>query len=288
MIVNFIGVLFDGIAYGSLLFLISIGLSVTMGLMNFVNLAHGAFAMVGGYVCVTVMSRIGLPFLATLPVAFIVTAGVGAMLERSLYQQLYKATHLDQVLFSIGLVFMAIAGATYLFGPAQQPVQLPEFLKGQVRVLGLDLGAYRLFLIALVVAITVALTLLIERTRFGAQIRASVDNQQASAGLGINVDRVFGLTFALGSGLAGLGGALGIDVLGLEPTFPIKYMVYFLLVVAVGGAGTIKGPLVAALVLGVFDVAGKYYVPEVGAFVIYALMVVLLIIFPAGLYGRRG
>jgi branched-chain amino acid transport system permease protein len=288
MIVNFIGVLFDGIAYGSLLFLISIGLSVTMGLMNFINLAHGAFAMVGGYVCVIVMSRIGLPFLATLPVAFIVAAGVGAILERSLYQHLYKATHLDQVLFSIGLVFMAIAGATYLFGPAQQPVQLPEFLKGQVHVLGLDLGAYRLFLIALVVAITVALTLLIERTRFGAQIRASVDNQQASAGLGINVDRVFGLTFALGSGLAGLGGALGIDVLGLEPTFPIKYMVYFLLVVAVGGAGTIKGPLVAALVLGVFDVAGKYYVPEVGAFVIYALMVVLLIIFPAGLYGRRG
>jgi branched-chain amino acid transport system permease protein len=287
-IVNFIGVLFDGVAYGSLLFLISIGLSVTMGLMNFVNLAHGAFAMVGGYVCVIVMSRMGIPFLATLPVAFIVAAGVGAMLERLLYQRLYKATHLDQVLFSIGLVFMAIAGATFLFGPAQQPVQLPEFLKGQVHFLGMDLGAYRLFLIALVVAITIALTYLIERTRFGAQIRASVDNQQASAGLGINVDRVFGLTFALGSGLAGLGGALGIDVLGLEPTFPIKYMVYFLLVVAVGGAGTIKGPLVAALVLGVFDVAGKYYVPEIGAFVIYGLMVVLLIIFPAGLYGRRG
>ncbi len=287
-IVNFIGVLFDGVAYGSLLFLISIGLSVTMGLMNFVNLAHGAFAMIGGYACVIAMSRMGIPFLATLPVAFIVAAGVGAMLERLLYQRLYKAKHLDQVLFSIGLVFMAIAGATFLFGPAQQPVQLPEFLKGQVRVLGMDLGAYRLFLIALVVAITVTLTWLIDRTRFGAQIRASVDNQQASAGLGINVDRVFGLTFALGSGLAGLGGALGIDVLGLEPTFPIKYMVYFLLVVAVGGAGTIKGPLVAALLLGVFDVAGKYYVPEIGAFVIYALMVVLLLIFPAGLYGRRG
>jgi branched-chain amino acid transport system permease protein len=288
LIVNFIGVLFDGIAYGSLLFLISIGLSVTMGLMNFVNLAHGAFAMVGGYVCVTIMSRLGVPFLATLPIAFVVTAAAGIVLERLLYQRLYRATHLDQVLFSIGLVFMSIAGATYLFGPAQQPVQLPEFLKGQVHVLGIDLGAYRLFLIALVVAITVALTALIERTRFGAQIRASVDNQQASAGLGINVNRVFALTFALGSGLAGLGGGLGIDVLGLEPTFPIKYMVYFLLVVAVGGAGTIKGPLVAALVLGVFDVAGKYYVPEVGAFVIYALMVVLLIIFPAGLYGRRG
>ncbi len=288
MIVNFIGVLFDGIAYGSLLFLISIGLSVTMGLMNFVNLAHGAFAMMGGYVCVTVMSQLGLPFLATLPMAFIVTAGTGIILERLLYQRLYRATHLDQVLFSIGLVFMAIATATYVFGPTQQPVQLPEFLKGQVRIAGIDLGAYRLFLIALVIAITIGLTALIERTRFGAQIRASVDNQQASAGLGIDVNRVFGLTFALGSGLAGLGGALGIDVLGLEPTFPIKYMVYFLLVVAVGGAGTIKGPLVAALLLGVFDVAGKYYVPQVGAFVIYALMVVLLIVFPAGLYGRRG
>jgi branched-chain amino acid transport system permease protein len=139
-----------------------------------------------------------------------------------------------------------------------------------------------------VVIVTVALGLLIERTRFGAQIRASVDNQVAAAGLGINVSRVFSLTFALGSGLAGLGGGLGIDVLGLDPTFPVKYMVYFLLVVAVGGAGTIKGPLLAALILGVFDVAGKYYVPEIGAFVIYGLMVVLLILFPAGLMRRRG
>lgn len=284
---NVIGVLFDGVAYGSLLFLISIGLSVTMGLMNFVNLAHGAFAMIGGYLCVVAMTRLGVPFLATLPIAFAGAAVVGIVLERTLYQRLYRATHLDQVLFSIGLVFMAVAAATYVFGPSQQPVALPPFLKGQVRVLGIDLGAYRLFLIAVVIVITVALTYLVERTRFGARIRASVDNPQASAGLGINVERVFALTFALGSGLAGLGGGLGIDVLGLDPTFPIKYMVYFLLVVAVGGAGTIKGPLLAALLLGVFDVAGKYYVPQVGAFVIYAIMVGLLILFPAGLYGRR-
>jgi branched-chain amino acid transport system permease protein len=182
---------------------------------------------------------------------------------------------------------MAIAAATYAWGPGQQPVELPEFLQGQVHVLGLELGTYRLFLIAFVIVITLALGYLIERTRFGAQIRASVDNQEASAGLGIHVNRVFSLTFALGSGLAGLGGALGIPVLGLDPTFPLKYIVYFLLVVAVGGAGTITGPLIAALVLGVFDVAGKYYVPQIGAFVIYALMVVLLILFPAGLYWRR-
>ncbi|EOA06605.1 branched-chain amino acid ABC transporter permease [Herbaspirillum frisingense GSF30] len=288
MLGNFLGVLFDGIAYGSLLFLISVGLSVTMGMMNFINLAHGAFAMLGGYVCVSLLNRMGVPFLATLPLAFLAAAVVGLVLERSLYRRLYKASHLDQVLFSIGLTFMAVAGATWQWGPTQQPVVLPDWLRGQVSLFGLDVGAYRLFLIGVVVIVTLALGLLIERTRFGAQIRASVDNQVAAAGLGINVSRVFSLTFALGSGLAGLGGGLGIDVLGLDPTFPVKYMVYFLLVVAVGGAGTIKGPLLAAIILGVFDVAGKYYVPEIGAFVIYGLMVVLLILFPAGLMRRRG
>jgi branched-chain amino acid transport system permease protein len=283
----FLGVLFDGIAYGSLLFLIGIGLSVTMGLMNFVNLAHGAFAAFGGYVCVTAMNRLGVPFLASLPIAFLLTALVGVLLERTLYQRLYKATPLDQVLFSIGLTFMSVAGMTYVWGPIQQPVRLPEFLIGQVQVAGLDLGVYRLFLIAVVIVVTAALIYLVDRTRFGAQVRASVDHQQASAGLGINVNRVFALTFALGSGLAGLGGGLGIDILGLDPSFPFKYMVYFLLVVAVGGAGSIKGTLVAALVLGIFDVAGKYYAPQIGAFVIYALMVVLLVFFPAGLYGKK-
>ena len=287
MIGNFIGVMFDGIAYGALLFLISVGLSVTMGMMNFINLAHGAFAMLGGYVCVTILNQLGLPFLASLPVAFLASAVVGLVLERSLYRRLYKASHLDQVLFSIGLTFMAVAGATYVWGPTQQPVHLPDWLRGQVSLLGLDVGAYRVFLIGVVVLVTAALGLLIERTRFGAQIRASVDNQVAAAGLGINVSRVFSLTFALGSGLAGLGGGLGIDVLGLDPTFPIKYMVYFLLVVAVGGAGSMRGPLYASLLLGIFDVAGKYYLPETGAFIIYGLMVLLLLLFPAGLLGRR-
>ena len=287
MIGNFIGVLFDGVAYGSLLFIIAVGLSVTLGLMNFINLAHGAFAMVGGYVCVVLMTRAGVPFLLTLPAAFDAAAAVGIVLERTLYQRLYKSSHLDQVLFSIGLVFMSIAIATYFFGASQQPVSLPSYLRGQVHFLGLDFGVYRIFLIVVVGALTVALQYVIEKTRFGSQVRASVDNATAAAGLGINVNRVFALTFALGSGLAGLGGGLGIDVLGLDPTFPLKYIVYFLLVVSVGGTGTIKGPLIAALILGVFDVAGKYYLPEVGGFVIYALMVVLLILFPAGLYGRR-
>jgi branched-chain amino acid transport system permease protein len=287
MLASFLGVLFDGLAYGCLLFLISIGLSITMGLMNFINLAHGAFAMLGGYLCVTVMMRYGWPFLATLPVAFLICGAVGAAVERVLYRRMYRAGHLDQVLLTIGLVFMSIAAATYVWGPNQQPIRLPPYLSGQVHALGLEFGVYRLFLIAVVVVITLLLVFFVERTRFGAQVRAAVDNRQASAGLGINVDRVFNLTFALGSGLAGLGGALGIDVLGLDPGFPLKYIVFFLLVVTVGGAGTFRGPLIAALILGVFDIAGKYYFPAIGGFIIYFIMVVLLLAFPAGLIGSR-
>jgi branched-chain amino acid transport system permease protein len=286
MISNLAGVLFDGVAYGSLLFVISIGLSVTMGLMNFVNLAHGAFAMLGGYACVALMRR-GVPFLATLPLVFLGVGLLGAVLERALYRRLYRAPHLDQVLFSIGLTFIAVAACTWVFGPSQQPMELPAFLRGQIHVAGVDLGKYRLFLVALVVLISVDLEFLVGSTRFGAQVRAAVDHQAAAAGVGIDVNRVFSATFALGTGLAGLGGALGVDVLGLDPTFALKYLVYFLLAVAVGGAGSMKGTAVAALVLGVFDVAGKYYVPEAGAFIIYALMVVLLFLFPRGLYGRR-
>lgn len=283
---NLAGVLFDGVAYGALLFLISVGLSVTMGLMNFVNLAHGAFAMVGGYACVMLLNRFGWPFLATLPVAFLLAAALGLVLEKTLYRRLYHASHLDQVLFSIGLTFVAVAGVTYAFGPGQQMVVLPAWLQGQLQLGPVSVGAYRLFLITVVLVATFALTWLIDRTRFGAEVRASVDNAQAAAGCGINVHRVFSLAFALGSGLAGLGGAVGLDLLGLHPTYAFKYLVYFLLVVAVGGTSTMKGPLVAAMVLGILDTAGKYYVPAAGAFIIYGLMVVLMILFPQGLVRR--
>ncbi len=280
-------VIFDGAASGLLLFLISVGLSVTLGLMNFVNLAHGAFAMFGGYVCVTLLNRFGVPFLAALPLVAIASAAVGVLLERMLYRRLYGASHLDQVLFSIGLVFMSISTAHYFFGAQQQPLQLPPMLSGQFHLPGdLDVGVYRLFLIVVGLAIAAALQWMIAGTRFGAQLRASVDNPRAARGLGINVERVFLLTFALGSALAGLGGALGVEMLGLDPGFPVKYIVYFLIVVAVGGSGNIKGSLVASLILGICDVAGKYYVPQVGAFVIYAVMVAILIFRPQGLFGR--
>jgi branched-chain amino acid transport system permease protein len=270
-----------------LLFLISVGLSVTLGLMNFINLAHGAFAMLGGYVCVTLLRRAGLPFLAALPLAALAAGIAGVVLERLLYRRLYGASHLDQVLFSIGLVFVAMSSATYLFGSLQQPLQLPGYLTGEIHLPGLDMGVYRLLLIAVGLALAIGLQWLVARTRFGASLRAAVDNPHAARGMGIDVERVFLLTFALGSALAGLGGALGIEMLGLDPEFPIRYIVYFLIVVAVGGGGNIRGSLYAALLLGICDVAGKYYVPQIGSFVIYAVMVAALILRPQGLFGRK-
>jgi branched-chain amino acid transport system permease protein len=279
-------ILFDGIAYGMLLFVLACGLAVTLGLMNFVNLAHGAFAMAGGYVTAVLMNRYGVPFLATLPLAFLVPALVGLALERTLYVRLYARSHLDQVLFSIGIVFMAVAAVDYLMGSQQQLIQLPRWLQGRVEILGVQVGLYRSFIIVVCGLLVVALQLVLSRTRFGSRLRAAVDDPRVARGLGIEVGAIFATTFAVGSGLAGLGGALGAEILGLDPTFPLKFMIYFLIVVTVGGTTSITGPFLASLMLGIADVAGKYYVPSLGAFVIYTLMIVVLVLRPQGLFAR--
>jgi len=281
------GVLFDGFAFGMLLFLLSVGLTVTLGLMYFINLAHGSFAMLGAYVALSLTRDAGLPFLAALPAAFIVAAVVSVGFERVFFRRLYRAGELNQVLFTIGLVFVAAAVAAYVFGTVQQPIQTPPWLRGSFAVSGLTLGVYRTFLIAVALVVTVLLVAGLEYTRFGAQVRAAVDNQRVAQGLGIDVDTVFAITFALGSGLAGLGGALAIEIVGLDPSFGFHYLVYVLIVVAVGGLGSIRGSFFAAALLGISDVAGKYYVPEVGAFLIYLLMVAILFIRPIGLFGKR-
>ncbi len=280
--------LFDGIAYGMLLFILAVGLAVTLGLMNFINLAHGAFAMAGGYITVLLMNRLGVPFLACLPLAFLGAALIGAVLEPLLYRRLYARPHLDQVLFSIGLVFMAVTAVDYVVGGTQQNIQIPPWLKGRFDIEWVGIGKYRLFIIVVCAALTLALQWVLSNTRFGSQLRASVDDPRVAGGLGLNVNRIFLLTFAFGSGLAGLGGALGAEVLGLDPTFPLKFMIYFLIVVAVGGTTTLTGPLLAALLLGIADVAGKYYVPKLGAFIVYTLMIVILLVRPQGLFARAG
>jgi branched-chain amino acid transport system permease protein len=281
------GVLFDGVAYGTLLFLLSVGLSVTLGMMNFINLAHCSFAMLGGYVTVTLINRLGWPFLATLPAAFIAAAAASVVLERVFFRRFYSASDLEQCLLTIGIVFVSIAAAAYIYGTDQQPVQVPAFLRGSIQFAGLNFAAYRLFLIATAILITVVLVATLETTRFGAQVRAAVNNARMARGLGINVDTLFAITFALGSGLAGLGGALAIDLVGLDPSFAFTYLIYVLIVVSVGGLGSIGGSFAAAMLLGISDIAGKYYVPAIGSILIYLVMTALIMLRPAGIFGRR-
>ena len=279
-------ILFDGFAYGMVLFVLACGLSVTLGLMNFINLAHGAFAMAGGYLTVVLMNRFGVSFFLCIPAGFLVSALLGGILERTLYARLYAKSHLDQVLFSIGLVFMSISAIDFFMGAQQQLITLPPSLRGRVDFMGVNFGVYRLFVIAICLVLAVALQLILTRTRFGSQLRAAVDDARVARGLGINVSLIFTFTFAFGSGLAGLGGVLGAEILGMDPTFPLKFMIYFLVVISVGGTTTLTGPLLASILLGIADVAGKYYVPTVGSFIIYTIMVVVLILRPQGLFGR--
>jgi branched-chain amino acid transport system permease protein len=260
---------------------------VTLGLMNFVNLAHCAFAMLGGYVTVILMTDLNWPFFATLPVAFCAAAVVSVVVERILYRRLYRASDLDQVLLTIGLAFISVAVAAWFFGTTQQPIDVPAYMRGSFDVLGLNIAVYRLFLVVVGIAVTLFLIVAVEHTRFGAHVRAAVDNQRMARGLGIDVDRTFAVTFALGSGLAGLGGALAIEIVGLDPSFAFTYLVYVLIIVSVGGLGSIAGSFAAACLIGISDIAGKYYVPQLGAFLIYLVMVVVLMWRPAGLFGRR-
>ena len=281
-----ISIVFDGLCYGMLLFVMAVGLSITMGLMGFINLAHGAFAMAGGYATVSLTQGLGVPFPWALVVAFLLVGGASVLFERALYAPLYRASELDQVLLSIGLVFMATAAFTFFYGPAPQRVAVPDYLGGQI-----DLGvrafpAYRVLLIAVGLGLMAALWLLFERTLIGARIRAAVDNRRMAQSVGIDVDRLFTWTFAFGSGLAAVGGGLAVDIVGLSPTFAIQYLVFFLIVVTVGGAGSLRGAFIAALILGFLDNAGKYLWPEGGAFFIYIATVALLLRKPDGLFGR--
>lgn len=282
-----ISILFDGLAYAMFLFIVSVGLSVTMGLMGFVNLAHGAFAMAGGYFVLTATRSLGIPFLLALVIVFVLVGAVSILFERTLYRRLYKATELDQVLLTIGLAFMAIATYMYFYGPIPQNIHLPSYLTGQIDGGFRTFPTYRVFIIGVGVALIAILWYGFERTNLGAKIRAAVDNRRMAQSIGINVDRLFTLTFAIGSGLAALGGGLAIQLFGISPNFAVVYLVYFLLVVAVGGLGSFQGTLLAAIVLGVCDTAGKYLYAGAGGFFIYAVAMLILLAKPAGFYGRE-
>jgi branched-chain amino acid transport system permease protein len=284
--VDIASMVLGGVAAGMVLFIVSVGLSVTMGLMGFANLAHGAFAMLGGYIIVLSMRSFGIGFVPALIAGFLLTAAISMVFERLLYSRLYKAGELDQVLFTIGLVFVFIASLTLLVGPENQPLTLPPALQGQLDLGFIHYRTYSIFLIAAGLVIVVGLWLGFERTRFGAQIRAAVDNRRMAESLGINIDRLFSITFGFGSGMAALGGGLGAEFLGLDPQYALKYLVYFLIVVAVGGLGRVTGVFYASLIIGVLDFVLKKYMPQGGTLFIYVLTILLLLWRPQGLFGK--
>jgi branched-chain amino acid transport system permease protein len=286
-VADFAGIVLGGVAAGTVLFIVSVGLSVTMGLMGFVNLAHGAFAMFGGYLIVLAMNRAHVGFAAALALGFVATAALSAVLERLLYRRLYRAGELDQVLFTIGLIFIFIAGTVIVVGPESQTLELPPQLGGQLNLGFIEYRTYSIFLIVVGFLIALGIWLGFERTRIGAQIRATVDNRGMAESLGINVDRLFTITFAFGSGMAALGGGLGAEFLGLDPQYALKYLVYFLIAVSVGGLGSVLGVYYASLLLGVLDFALKVYLPKGGTIFIYALTILILLWRPQGLFGGK-
>ena len=271
-----ISLTFYGTAYGMILYLLAVGLSVTLGLMRFVNLAHGVFAMAGGYLTVAAMSRLGLPFLPAVAVSVVAVAALGMLVERALCRRLYSATILEHVLFSIGLIFISIAVSRYFFGPLAQPIELPAWLSGRI-----DIGigvfpTYRVFLTGVGAVIAFAIWAGVERSRFGASVRAAVDNRQMAESVGINVDRVFTICFGLGSALAALGGSLGADLLPIYPGYPNDYLVYLLIIVAVAGLGNVRGALFVALAFGVIDTGVRYFLPDLGRILILLVVMAVL------------
>jgi branched-chain amino acid transport system permease protein len=259
-----------------------------MGLMGFVNLAHGAFAMFGGYVIVLAMNRANFGFPVAIVLGVVATAALSIVLERTLYRRLYRAGELDQVLFTIGLIFIFIAGITIVIGPGSQTLQLPATLGGQLNLGFIQYRTYSIFLIGVGILIVLGIWLAFERTRIGAEIRATVDNRRMAESLGIDVDRLFTITFAFGSGMAGLGGGLGAEFLGLDPQYALKYLVYFLIAVSVGGLGSVVGVYYASLLLGVLDFVLTLYLPKGGTIFIYVLTILILLARPQGLFGRKG
>ncbi|MFT3666742.1 branched-chain amino acid ABC transporter permease [Piscinibacter sp.] len=276
----------DGLAYGMVLFIIAVGLTVTLGLMRFVNLAHGAFAMIGGYAAALLTREAQWSFWLALPAALALTAALGALLEALVLRHLYRRTELEQVLFTIGLAFFLIALTNALAGPQVQLIVLPPLLDRSVDLGFRTLPAQRLLVIAAGLAVAALAAWTVARTRFGVWLRAAVDHPDTAATLGIPIRAVQCASFAAGAALAGLGGVLGAELMPLEPYYALKYLVLVLVVVAVGGMGSLPGSLLAAVALGVVETASKYLASDWGSLFFFLAMAALLAWRPNGLLSR--
>lgn len=276
----------DALAYGMVLFVISIGLSVTMGLMKVANLAHGAFAMIGGYIASYATQQMGLDFGLALVAAIVGTVLIAIPLERVLFRRIYGAPELTQVLMTIGITFAIIGVTNFLMGPTLKTIALPAQLQGPVDIGFRTIAAHKLFAAAVGVIVAGGLWFLIERTPFGVRLRASVDDAPMAGALGVRTGTIYAVSFALSIGLAALGGVVGAQLLPIEPYYALRYMVTFLVVVSVGGAGSIPGALIACLLLGAVETTGRYLMPEFGEFFFYLAVIAIVSVFPNGLLGR--
>ncbi|MBE2241668.1 MAG: branched-chain amino acid ABC transporter permease [Burkholderiaceae bacterium] len=281
-------VLIDGLAYGMVLFIIAAGLSVTLGLMRFVNLSHGAFAMIGGYAAALLTRESGWSFWLAVPVAVLATALLGGLLEAFVLRHLYGRSELSQVLFTIGLTFFLIAATNALAGPQVQLIVLPPVLAQSVDLGFRTLPAQRLFVIGTGVVVALTAAWAVTHTRYGVWLRAAVDHAETAATLGVPVRRVQCACFAIGAALAGLGGILGAELMPLEPYYALKYLVLVLVVVAVGGMGSLLGSLIAAITLGTVETASKYLASDWGSLFFFLTMAALLAWRPQGLLHRAG
>jgi branched-chain amino acid transport system permease protein len=281
-----ISILVDGVSYGMILFIISIGLSITMGLMRVVNMAHGGFAMLGGFFAAAIMAWLGLSFVAGLAIATVVVALVSVPIERYLMRLVYGRHVLDQALLSIGMIYIIIAGANLLFGSSITTLQIPQYLTGWVTIGEHTMPKYRIFIIIAGLIVLALLWLAIERTSFGVRVRAAVDNSAIAQSVGINTSLLYSVAFAIGAGLAALGGIIGAQIMPMESTYALKYLVLVLAVVTVGGMGTVTGSFVAALLLGLINTAAIYLVPSLASVAFYIAMFLVLTLRPQGLFGR--
>lgn len=282
----FLNILVDGVAYGMILFMISVGLSVTMGLMHVINLAHGGFAVIGGATVHWLGYKMGLPFALAAPLGVLAVIAIALPLERGLYRHIYKFAELQQVLATIGITFIIIASVNLLFGSTIMPIALPEIMQGTVDLGFRTLPIHRVVVIFVGIIVILGLYFLMERTRFGIELRAAVDDRDMAAAIGINTSRIFSIAFALGAALAAIGGILGAELLPIDAYYPLRYMVLFLIVVAVGGMGSILGSFIAALGLGIIDTATRYLVPDFGTIFFFAIVMIILGFRPNGLMGR--
>lgn len=280
--------LLAGVSNGMLLFLISAGLTLIFGVLRVLNFAHGTLFMLGAFVAASIVALApgeGAAFAAALAGAAAALALLGAAIETGILRRIYRAPHEFQLLATFGLVFILGDAVKLVWGREDRSVAAPAALSGAMRALGLTFPTYRLFLIAVGIAIAIALWLVLHRTRWGIFVRAATMDRDMLSALGVNTRRLFTSVFALGAALAGLGGALAAPVVSVGPGLHAQVIIDAFVVVVIGGMGSVGGALVASLLVGVVNAFGILAMPGAAVVLTFAVMAVVLIVRPRGLFG---